>query len=191
MIGYLTGTVLDTSDKRTIINVGGVGYVVYATERTLEICLVGMDTSLYIHTIVREQALDLYGFSTLREQELFELLITISGIGPKVALGILNATTVENLIQAVLKKESSVLTKVSGIGKKNAEKIILELENKIDESWKEAGARDTDNEDLEVFEALEALGYRSRDIQEILKDSSLEGLDTSGKVRKAIKLLSK
>jgi Holliday junction DNA helicase RuvA len=190
MIGYLTGTVLDTTDNHTIINVGGVGYVVYATERTLGICVPGMDTSLYIHTAVREQSLDLYGFTTTREQEIFELLITISGIGPKVALGILNATTVDNLIQAVLKKESSVLTKVSGIGKKNAEKIILELENKIDESWKEEGVQDTDSEDLEVFEALEALGYRSRDIQEILKDKALDELETSEKVRKAIKLLS-
>lgn len=191
MIAYITGTVLETNENHTIIVTGGVGYQVYATATTLRTCIPDTNARLHIHTVVREQALDLYGFAEVREKQLFELLITISGIGPKVALAILQATTPENLIQAVVSKDSSVLTKVSGIGKKNAEKIILELENKIDESWINESTQVGGN-DIEVFEALEALGYQSRRIQEVLATDTLKDLaDSRDKIKVAIKLLSR
>ena len=190
MIGYLHGTVHETNPNHAIVVCSGVGYLVYGSTATLQCCIPDTDVRLFVHTVVREQALDLYGFVEAREKSLFELLITISGIGPKVALAILNATTPEHLVSAVLSKDSSVLTKVSGIGKKNAEKIILELENKIDERWIGEG-QSANNEDLEVFEALEALGYRSRSIQEILAREEVSSLtDTGEKIKVAIKLLS-
>lgn len=185
MIGHLTGTILDTTDTYTLIDVVGVGYIVYATTATLRTSIPGNNKSLHIHTIVREQQLDLYGFIDLQEKQLFELLITISGIGPKVALGILNVTTPHNLVQAVQTKDSSILTKVSGIGKKNAEKIILELENKIDPSWLSDNS-DQAHDDLEVFEALEALGYKPRSVQEALQEPTIQSLDTTQEKIRAI-----
>jgi len=191
MIAYLQGQVLETQTNHSIVVCQGVGYMVYATANSLRQCVPGETTSLYVHTVVREQALDLYGFTDIQEKQLFELLITISGIGPKVALAILNATTPTTLAQAVISKDSSVLTKVSGIGKKNAEKIILELENKIDESWLQDGAVVSSNQDLEVFEALEALGYPPRRIQEVLAEESFQQIeDAREKIRAAIKQLS-
>ena len=190
MIGYLSGTIIDTTDNYTLVDVQGVGYIVYATTATLGLSVPGSNQSLHIHTIVREQNLDLYGFSDLQEKQLFELLITISGIGPKVALGILNVTTPNNLVQAVQTKDSSILTKVSGIGKKNAEKIILELENKIDESWL-SDSPASSHDDLEVFEALEALGYKPRSIQEALGSEEIKSLEsTQEKIRAIMKQLS-
>lgn len=189
MIGHLSGTVLHSNTGSLIVETSnGVGYLVYVTDQAVMNTNNGSPLSLHIHTVVREQALDLYGFIKQQEKELFELLITISGIGPKVALAILNATTVQNLVQAVTSRDSSVLTKVSGIGKKNAEKIILELENKIDDSWQDFITENST--DLDVFEALEALGYRPRDIQEVMQHPEMQDLDTPSAIKQAIKLLS-
>lgn len=190
MIGYLHGNIIDCGESTLLVDVQGVGYLVYASTSTVSACLPGSSVKIFIHTVVREQNLDLYGFTEAKEKSLFELLITISGIGPKVALSILNATTPETLSHAVISKDSSVLTKVSGIGKKNAEKIILELENKIDASWSGPGESNS-RDDFEVFEALEALGYRSRDIQESLRDPSVTAaLSTQEKIRAIMKQLS-
>lgn len=190
MIGFLRGTIYETTPTHSIIDVEGVGYIVYASNHTLSQCVPGEACALYIHTVVREQSLDLYGFIEHQDKELFELLINISGIGPKVAIAIQNATTRDNLISAVLHKDSSILTKVSGIGKKNAEKIILELQNKIDESWQGEGGTGG-GVDMETFEALEALGYKPRAIQEALADPSITALeDSKEKIRQALRLLS-
>lgn len=189
MIGHLSGTVFETDRSHTIVDVQGVGYLVYATDHTLASCVSGHAVSLYIHTIVREHALDLYGFGSADEKRLFELLITISGIGPKVGLGILNATTVPNLVQAVQSQDSSVLTKVSGIGKKNAEKIILELQNKLPDNIT-TDTEPTTTDDLEIFEALEALGYKPRLIQESLQHPDIKNLEQKEKMRAIMRHLS-
>ena len=190
MIGFLQGEVQQVATGRVIINVQGVGYITYVTNTTEQICSLESKISLFVHTIVREQSLDLYGFINEQEKKLFELLITVNGIGPKVALNILSITTIETLAQAVLSKDSSVLTKVSGIGKKNAEKILLELENKIDESWGGGQSIQASSGDLEVMEALEALGYSPKNIQIVLREPSLVGLETKTKIREIIKMLS-
>ena len=190
MIGYLHGQVQSVQEHSLIIQTGGVGYLVYITTTLQKIAVEGSEMSVYIHTVVREQSLDLYGFADEREKEIFTLLMTISGIGPKVALGILNTATVAHLVQAIHQKDSSLLTKVSGIGTKNAEKIILELGNKVDPSWL-ADYSELSNEEVEVFEALEALGYRSRDIQNTLKDSAIQTLEGSEKIRAAMQLLGR
>jgi len=190
MIGFLQGTVQRTTAGKIIVNVGGVGYIAHVTTSTEQRFSAQDSVELFIHTIVREQNLDLYGFVEEKEKEIFELLITVNGIGPKVALNILSITTIETLAQAVLSQDSSVLTKVSGIGKKNAEKILLELENKIDSSFSAPGDTSIASDDLEVLEALEALGYQPKLIQEALRDQSLDGLETKTKIRRMITLLS-
>ena len=190
MIGHLTGSVIETVDSYLLLSVGGVGYKVFTTDASLRDASLSTELSFYTHLAVRETALDLYGFATRSELEFFELLIGISGIGPKVGLSILNAALPETLYTAVVNEDTSVLTKVSGIGKKNASKIILELKNKIDRFSGQFEGQATTSEDIEVFEALEALGYNPRSVQELMKSEDLEGLTANEKIKKLIKLLA-
>lgn len=188
MIGSISGTVRLKELSYLVVDVGGVGYKVsVTTDTTLETTL-GEPVFLWTHLAVRENALDLYGFTDRDTLSLFELLITISGIGPKTALGILNVASAEMLRQAVATEDTSYLTKVSGIGKKNAEKIVLELKDKLvttsadmDTSMKGAG---------DVMEALLALGYNERDIRESIKKLPKELTTASEKVKAALKILS-
>lgn len=191
MIGHLSGEVVEVIDGYVLLSVGGVGYKVYGTEASLRDASLSSTISLYTHLSVRETALDLYGFPTRQELEFFELLIGISGIGPKVGLSILNSALPETLYMAIVNDDTSVLTKVSGIGKKNASKIILELKNKIDRFAGSFEHSTQSTDDIEVFEALEALGYNPRDVQEILKSEELSGLTGSAKIKEAIKMLGK
>ena len=188
MIGKLTGNISEKRDSNLILDVAGVGYLVHCPDFILKNSDIGSSKELFIHTVVRETALDLYGFDTNSELELFELLLTISGIGPKVGLGILNVATPETLVSAISTGDTSYLTKVSGIGKKNAEKIVLELKNKIE---KISISVDTDaNPDLEVFEALTTLGFTSKQIQESLKE--IPEVETSReKIKEVLKIIGK
>jgi Holliday junction DNA helicase RuvA len=188
MIGSISGTVRLKDLSYLIVDVAGVGYKVSVTTDTTLEASVGEPVFLWTHLAVKENALDLYGFIDRDTLSLFELLITISGIGPKTALGILNVASVEMLRQAVATEDTSYLTKVSGIGKKNAEKIVLELKDKLvttasdmDSSMKGAG---------DVMEALLALGYNERDIRDTIKKLPKDLTTTSEKVKAALKLLS-
>ena len=131
MIGHLEGTVLKVSDGSCILQTGGVGYKIAPTARALASLRGGERASLWTYLAVRENALDLYGFATEDEQRLFELLLTVSGIGPKSALAILDIASVETLRAAISQGNASYLTKVSGVGRKTAEKIVLELRDKV------------------------------------------------------------
>ena len=148
--------------------------------------------TFWTHLVVRENALDLYGFLTRAELEFFELLITVSGIGPKTALGIMEIAPTDTLKKAVASGDSSYLTNVSGIGKKNAHKIILELQGKLGGS----GGIQEENllkEDVETIEALEALGYSTKQARETLKQISESGEAKSAqeKIRASLKILGK
>lgn len=189
MIGHLHGTVIEKQESELLVSVMGVGYKVFCPTALALSISSGDDISIFTYLAVRETALDLYGFGTKQELEFFKLLITISGIGPKVGLSILNAALPETLYIAIKQKDTSVLTKVSGIGKKNAEKIILELQNKVDRFANSFNSTANANQDIEVFEALEALGFDPKSIQEVLKNKKLQNLETSAKIKESIKLL--
>lgn len=131
MIGYLEGTVTHTFRDSCFVNVRGVGYRTYAPLSTLEQLTPGREVLLYTYMNVREDAILLYGFLTQDEYDLFMLLIGVNGVGPKVALGILSAVQPDGFRVAVQKKDMSTLTKMPGIGKKTAERIVLELQDKI------------------------------------------------------------
>ena len=127
MISYLEG---DLELKRTgwvIVKTGGVGYKVAVTPAFLDILHEGTFVKMYIFTQVREDILALYGFATVSELDLFELLLTVSGIGPKAAQNILSATTVENIKRSIVSNDPTIISSVSGVGKKTAEKVALEL----------------------------------------------------------------
>ncbi|MDO8604481.1 MAG: Holliday junction branch migration protein RuvA [bacterium] len=192
MIAHLSGTILFVSDKYTIIETSGVGYKVRVTIDTLQVLKksMGNKTALWIHTAVREDALDLYGFQNQNELEFFEMLISVSGIGPKGALGILNVAPVEHLKEAIAMGDTAALTKVSGIGSKSAQKIILELRDKLGGSEGETGGTMLGVE-RDAIEGLVALGYAERSAREALKKVPPETKGTGARIKEALKQLGR
>lgn len=185
MIGSLRGKIILKTDKFVILEAGGVGYKVSVSPEVLaKVKKGGEEVSLSIHTHVREDAFDLYGFLGREELDFFEMLITISGIGPKGALSILGIATIETLKKAISTGDTGYLTKVSGIGRKTAEKIVLELREKVGKS-KEG---DTMREELDALEALRSLGYSQNEARDALKKVR-PGTDTNTKIREALKIL--
>jgi Holliday junction DNA helicase RuvA len=187
MIGSLTGTVTTLLiDKSSIIlTVQGVGYLVYTPSQTLASIRTGAELSLYTHLAVRETALDLYGFTTLDEKHFFEILIGISGVGPKSALSILSLADVPTLHNAIAENNTDYLTKVSGIGKKLAQKIVLELKDKI--GTVELTGTQSHSDDASVIEALEAMGYKQAEAREVVKQLDPEVHGLNARVAAALK----
>lgn len=188
MISSLSGTVQYKGLNNLIVDISGVGYkVLVTTETALEVAQ-SSSIFLWTHLVVRENSLELFGFPEKENLDIFELLITISGIGPRTALGILNVASPAMLRQAVTSGDTSYLTKVSGIGKKNAEKIVLELKDKLPVG-KEDLSVDTRSEG-DALEALVSLGYSERDAREALKRISKEIEGASERVKAALKIIS-
>ena len=166
MIGFLRGQVLDRQPNLLIVDVQGVGYEVHVPLSTYyEVDDVGSDVALHIYTHVREEALHLYGFLTIIEQQLFERLIAISGIGPKLAVAVLSGIEPRDLIGAVQRGDIARLTGIPGVGRKTAERIVLELKDRLTQLSVPAGAEEhisvAPGERLrdDVLSALQNLGY--------------------------------
>lgn len=193
MISHLEGKIIHTDERFVVLQANGVGYKVFTTSEILQALKnkPNESASLWTYLAVRENALDLYGFPGKEELDFFELLIShVSGIGPKTALSILNVTTIKNLRQAIGTGETAHLTKISGIGKKVAEKIVLELRDKIDflDSEKDTGEM---RDESDAIEGLKALGYAEREAREALKKLPKEVSRPSDKIKHALKLLGK
>ncbi len=186
MIYSLHGKITLIKNDFVVLEVAGIGYKVYVGSLALELRK-SQDLFLYTYQVVRENALDLFGFKNQSELQLFELLISISGIGPKVALAIMSVTTPASLKRAVVSQSTDELTKVSGIGKKNAQKIIIELANKIDRI--EVEGKEEKDFDLEVYETLEALGFDRSEIRKALSEIDRES--DEDKIKQALKVLGK
>ncbi len=179
MIGYLHGRVTHLMVDCCLLDVQGVGYRVFIADSTRTKLKLGQEATLFTYLNVREDALLLYGFYTQPEYDLFNKLISVSGIGPKVAMGMLSAITVDNLCRAIQQKQLGILTKLPGIGKKSAERLVLELKDKVQ-------ALDDDLEALFVPEgdggagdviseamlALQSLGYSQAEITPLLKKAT-------------------
>ncbi|OGD68069.1 Holliday junction DNA helicase RuvA [Candidatus Campbellbacteria bacterium RIFCSPLOWO2_01_FULL_34_15] len=188
MISQLTGKISFIALNHIVLNVNGVGYKVFVSNETIGFAEEDSITTLWTHLAVRENAMDLYGFSEKSDLNFFELLLTISGIGPKSALGILNTASAETLRSAISSGDTSYLTKVSGIGSKSAQKIVLELQDKIGKI--EGGARGV-REEVDAVETLKSLGYSAREASDALKKVDKEITGTGGRVKEALKILSK
>ncbi|MEN9881497.1 MAG: Holliday junction resolvasome DNA-binding subunit [Candidatus Parcubacteria bacterium] len=186
MIGFLRGILLFTANNTLLIDVHGVGYKVSTPLSVATSAEEGKELSLFIHTHVREDQISLYGFGTRDDVFLFEKLIGVSGIGPKSALAMLSVHSPSSLADAIEKSDADTLSHTPGVGKKTAEKIILELKGKI--SHLITGKEDTDTT-LEVRLALEALGYSSKEIHETLKHLVTENKTTSTLIREALQQL--
>lgn len=187
MISHLKGTIIYKDLKYLVVECGGVGYKVYATTDPLARASIGKEMSLWTYTVVREDVLDLYGFDSKAELDFFELLLSVSGIGPKSALNILSVASLPALQSAVLTGETAHLHKVSGISKKNADKIVLELKGKF--KGEDIGGSNLKDE-VDVIEALKALGYNHKDAREAVKDMPAN-LSVQDKVKLALKALGK
>lgn len=191
MISHITGQIIHKDLGFVVIETSGIGYKVAVTNETLdEITKIGTKpVSLWTYHAIREDISDLYGFTLREGLEFFELLISISGIGPKTALGVLNASSIENLRTAISSGETSYLTRISGIGRKLAEKIVFELKEKIGDG---NGAQTPAMKgDADVLEALISLGYNEREAREALKKLSKETIGTSNRIKSVLKLLGK
>ena len=173
MIGYLEGSVVRTSEKDMIVMAGGVGYRVLAPLPALLANTPGTKAALHIHTHVREDQITLYGFQEESELELFERLINVSGIGPKSALAMLSVHSPASVAEAVERGDAVLLSHTPGIGKKTAEKIILELKGKLSHLQGDGNS----DSFFEVRLALEALGYSPKEVHDVLQ--KLNPLETS------------
>ncbi len=157
MIAHLRGKLAQKDPSRVIVDVNGVGYEVFIPLTTFTaLPNAGSEVSIDVHTHVREDVIALYGFSTRRERSIFEKLMTISGIGPKLAVTILSGGSVEDLVGAIKRSDLARLTAIPGVGKKTAERIVLELKDKL-QDFAEAQPKSTVETD--VLSALENLGY--------------------------------
>ncbi len=187
MIARLRGTVASIHDHHLVIDVGGVGYKVFATPATLATLRPDAPATLVIYTAVREDALDLYGFLRDTERRMFELLLTVSGIGPKSALTIVSLAGIETLVSAIVAGKASYLTNLSGIGKKAAEKVVLELKDKVD-SFSIAKAPEGDEGALE---ALRGMGYSVQEAREALQSVPRNVAGEGARLREALRALGK
>lgn len=193
MIGRLTGTLLEKHPPQILVDVHGVGYEVDVPMSTFyNLPAVGEKLSLYTHFSVREDAQQLYGFLTTKEREVFRLLIRISGVGPKLALAVLSGLSVDELAQAVTLQESSRLTRIPGVGKKTAERLLLELKGKLADALHAgpAAAATPAGIQADALHALLALGYSDREAVPVVRQLP-EGLSLEEAIRQALKLLAK
>ncbi len=190
MISYLEGKIIFRGDKFIIVKTGGVGFRVFVLP---DLNLENEEIKLFTYLNVKEDALTLYGFLDYKELELFELLISISGIGPKAGLGILSLADTETIKVAIVKNDASVLTRVSGIGKKTAERVILELKNKISISdlGDLEGKTKEISEHSDAIDALISLGYNAGEAKNALSKVSTEVKDVGEMVRMALREMGK
>jgi Holliday junction DNA helicase RuvA len=190
MISYLKGTIQYIGANFIELLINNVGYKVFMTEEFLNSAKVGKEIEVFTHQHVREDALDLFGFDNREQMELFEKLIGVSGIGPKTALGVLSAASVEEIETAVINDDVSVLTKVSGIGAKTAERIVLELKNKYKGKVAPTLGGGKASDDADVIDGLVGLGYSSDQARSALRQTDKD-LGTDEKIKACLKLLSK
>lgn len=185
MIAYLKGTIKNKGQGYFIVEVAGVGYRVHINSTLYVEKGVGDEVELYVHHYIREGIFDLYGFKNMNELEMFELLLSISGVGPKSALGVIAIAPVGDIKSSIASGDASLLVKVSGIGKKTAERVVLELREKVGKvSGASASGLEASGDEID---ALEALGYSLAQAREALKkvDSSIK--DSGERIREALK----
>lgn len=190
MIASLEGIISFKTEKFVVVNVGGVGYKVFVgADTSQKIPEKGADVKLWTHQHVREDTLALYGFLNFAELDLFETLIGISGIGPKGALGVLGMAPADTLKKAIAAGDTSYLTRVSGIGRKTAEKIVLELREKMAGKGAVYDAPEL-KEEADALEALMSLGYSQRDAREALAQVS-QDLPVEKRIKESLKKLGR
>lgn len=192
MIGKLTGSLLEKNPPQVLVDCHGVGYEVQVPMSTFyNLPAMGEPVSLLTHFIVREDAQLLYGFATAQERQTFRELIKVSGIGPRMALSLLSGMTIEDLVQAIALQEVGRLVKVPGIGKKTAERLLLELKGKLGDAVVGTAAAQVQNDaQSDILQALLALGYSDKEAAASLKALPAD-VGVSEGIKLALKALAK
>ena len=169
MIGFLSGKIISLKPTKVLLDVNGVGYAVFISINTFEKISNKEKVSLYVHTNVKEDSITLYGFHNESEKEIFELLISISGIGPKLALGVLSGIQTDDLKDAILNGDVSRIVAIPGIGKKTADRLILELKSKVGDVRVEGERNVPQGVKQEAVSALTTLGYNYATSEKIVR----------------------
>ncbi len=185
MIGSLRGRVIELHPSYLLLETAGVGYRVRTTPGVIGELKTNTDVFLYIHENIREDAHDLFGFLKSDDMDLFQSLLSVSGVGPKVALVLLSLGGANTVRNAILKGDITFITSAPGVGKKMAQKIFLELKGQLVEEETESAL------DKDVRDALVGLGYSSQQAHEAIKQISPETQDTSDRIREALRHLSR
>ncbi len=185
MIAFIKGRVLAKSQDYLILEAGSLGYKVFCSQEIVSKVILDTDLSLFLTHVVKEDKSDLYGFETQDEMEFFELLLSVSGVGPKSAMAILNLDSLDNIKSAIASGDEGYLSQVSGIGNKTAKKLLLELQDKLP---KMEAAQHGNYEEL--MGALESLGYKKSEIKPVLKELN-SNEDLQSQIKEALRLLSK
>ena len=193
MISYIEGTVEYIGDKQAIISAGGVGYSITLVPKilaTLAKNQAGVKVFVYSKLNMREGTFDLYGFTKSEDMDLFRILTSVSGLGPKTAMQILSTVEPRHLKEAVVAENPEALRKISGLGTKTAQRLVLELQGKldyIDASGSDMGALDIESQALEALVSLGYTQFQAKDALKQVKDAK----DLSDRVRKALQMLAK
>lgn len=198
MYAYINGKVADKANNYVVIDVGGVGYKIFMSQTAIEkLPDIGETQKIHTYYYVREDNISLYGFLTNEELRMFELLLSVSGIGAKSAIQILSAISPSSFALAVISNDISAIVKIPGIGKKTAERMILELKDKlkteqaISKDEKIEKAIHQDEKDDEAITALQVLGYTRKEIEKALEKIEIQNLSVEEIIRKALGILGK
>ncbi|HSW88519.1 MAG TPA: Holliday junction branch migration protein RuvA [Candidatus Saccharimonadales bacterium] len=191
MIRLLKGIIELQDGQHLLIDVNGVGYHVYATQDLLARSVIGEAVKVFIYTHVREDMLDLYGFSALEDLKLFEQFLNVSGIGPKTAIGIFAVGSRERIITAIATNDVTFFASVPRLGKKNAQKIIIELKSKLGSLEDLDLSSPTLKADEEVIDALKGFGFSTKEALDALRSLDTEVTSVSEKIRLSLKQLGK
>ena len=195
MIGSLIGLIKEKTPSSILLEVNGIGYeIAVPLSTSFQLPNVGESAYLLTHLVVREDQHSLYGFATDEERKLFRALIKISGVGAKLAITILSGTNVNGFIQSVVNEDIDALVHLPGIGKKTAERLIVEMKDKVSEISSDENNLSESNENSAVAEAINALvnlGYKTKDAKTILDKIESEGLTVEELIRQALKSLNK
>ena len=200
MFYYIDGNLTLIDGTVAVVDCGGVGYALNTTVNSLSRLRIGERARMYVYTIIREDCFDLYGFATLEEKRSFEMLIGVSGVGPKAAQAILSANTPESLTMAVVSGNEKALTVVPGIGKKIAQRVLLELKDKLgkelegigQDSYGPGPAMGVSGADKvsDAAAALSVLGYGNNEITAALKGLDMQNLSVEDIIRQALKKMA-
>ena len=198
MFYHIEGTVSDVDQNLAVIDCGGVGYALNTTANTLSRLEPGKKAKLYVFDYVKEDCFELYGFFTKSEKRCFEMLITVSGVGPKAAVSILSAVTPETLAMAVMNGDEKALTSAQGVGKKIAQRVILELKDKVAKETGGTGfqapaaaASGSGGAAGDAASALIVLGYSSAEIGAAMRDIDTAGMTAEEIIKAALKRMIK
>ncbi len=198
MFYYINGTVAHMEEGLAVIDCGGVGFACHTTTTTLSRLKKGETAKLFTHCNIKEDAFDIYGFYNNEELKSFQMLLGVTGVGPKVALSILSYTSPDRLSLAIMTGDEKALTQVQGVGKKMAQRIILELKDKLgslmtemDSSYEAVASVNTGGKAAEAAAALAALGYSASEAGAALKGIDVDTLPVEEIIRAALKKMMK